>query len=76
MIDKLQSLRGKTKLKFYQNISNFHGEMNFTRQSGFFQFGEDLFSNNAEGISKIFHGVLLLMKNLQTKPQIKIMKSN
>ena len=27
MIKKLQSLKGKTKLKFYENISNYHIEM-------------------------------------------------
>ena len=28
MINKLQSLKGKTKLKFYRNISNYYHEMN------------------------------------------------
>ena len=32
---------------------------------------QDPFSKNAHGISKIYHGVLLLMKFLQTKPQVK-----
>ena len=27
MIDKLQSLKGKTKLRFYKNISNYYKEM-------------------------------------------------
>ena len=27
MINKLQELKGKTKLKFYKNISNFYNEM-------------------------------------------------
>ena len=27
MINKLQSLKGKTKLKFYENISNYYIEM-------------------------------------------------
>ena len=34
---------------------------------------EDPFAKNAPGISKIYHEVLLLMKFLQTKPQIKEM---
>ena len=34
---------------------------------------EDPFSKNAEGISKLYHEVLLLMKFLQTKPQVKSM---
>ena len=29
MINKLQSLNGKTKLKSYQNISNYNDEMNY-----------------------------------------------
>ena len=37
---------------------------------------QDPFSKNAQGISKIYHEVLLLMKVLQTKPQIKNMNIN
>ena len=33
---------------------------------------EDSFTKNARGISKIYHEVFLLMKFLQTKPQVKI----
>ena len=40
-----------------------------------FQTQEDLFSKDAQGISKIYHEVLLLRKFLQTKPQVKIMKT-
>ena len=36
-----------------------------------FQTEQDPFSRNAQGISKIYHEVLLLLKFLQTKPQIK-----
>ena len=64
MINKLQSLKGKTKLKFYKNISNFYIEM----KNKNFQTQKDPFSRNAQGISKIYHEVLLLMKFLQTKP--------
>ena len=35
-----------------------------------FQTQEDPFSKNAQGISKTYHEVLLLMKYLQTKPQV------
>ena len=35
------------------------------------RFDEDRFSKSAQGISKIHHEVLLLMKFLQTKPQVK-----
>ena len=71
MIDKLQSLKGK--LKFYKNISNFYIEMkNKNSQTQ----DQDPFSKNAQGIHKIYHEVLLLMKFLQTKPQIKNMNIN
>ena len=69
MINKLQSLKGKTKLKFYKNISNYYVEM----KNRNFQTQEDPFAKNAQGISKIYHEVLLLMKFLQTKPQVKKM---
>ena len=69
MINKLQQSKGKTKLKFYKNISNYYIEM----KNKNFQTQQDPFSKNAEGISKIYHEVLLLMKFLQTKPQIKNM---
>ena len=29
MINKLQMLKGKTKLSFYKNISNYYDNMNF-----------------------------------------------
>ena len=41
-----------------------------------FQTQEDPFAKNAQGISKIYHEVLLLMKFLQTKPQVKNMNIN
>ena len=50
MINKLQESKSKTKLKFYKNISNFYDEMNIRN----FQFEQDLFSKNPQGISKIF----------------------
>ena len=37
---------------------------------------EDPFAKNAQGISKIYHEVLMLMKFLQTKPQVKNMNIN
>ena len=72
MINKLQSLKGKTKLKLYKNISNYYIEM----KNKNFQTQEDPFSKNAVGISKICHEVLLLMKFLQTKPKLKNMIIN
>ena len=69
MINKLQELKGKTKLKFYKNISNYYTEMRKRN----FQTQRDPFSRNAQGICKLYHVVLLLMKYLQTKPQVKSM---
>ena len=73
MIDKLQSLKEKTKLKFYKNLSHYYIEMKI---KNFQIHHEDPFSKNAEGISKVYHEVLLLMKFLQTKPQVKNMNIN
>ena len=72
MINKLQSLKGKTKLKFYKNISNYFTEM----KNKNFRTQEDPFAKNAQGISKIYHEVLLLMKFLQSKLQVKNMNIN
>ena len=69
---KLQQLKGKTKLKFYKNIHNYYIEM----KNKNFQTQEDPFAKNAQGISKIYHEVLLLMKFLMTKPQVKNMNIN
>ena len=69
MIDKLQQLKGKTKLKFIKNINNYYDNLNI-------RLDEDPFAKNALGISKIFHEVLKLMKFLQTKPQVKNMNIN
>ena len=66
-------MKGKSKLKFYKNIRNYYTELknrNFQTQD------QDPFSKNAQGIHKIYHEVLLLMKFLQTKPQIKNMNIN
>ena len=73
MINKLQNLKGKTKLKFYKNISNYYDEMkykNFQTQE------EDPFAKNAQGISKIYPEVILLMIFSQNKPQGKNMNIN
>ena len=70
MITKLQELKGKTKIKFYINISNYYDEM---KNRNFQTQGQDPFSKNAQGVSKIYHEVLLLLKFLQTKPQVKNM---
>ena len=67
MINKLQELKGKTNLKFYRIISNYYIEM----KNKIFQTQQDPFASNVQGISKFYHEVFLLMKFLQTKPQIK-----
>ena len=69
IVNKLQQLKGKTKLKFYKNISNYYSEM---KQKNF-QTQQDPFAKNVQGISKNYHEVLILMKYLQTKPQVKNM---
>ena len=68
MIDKLHSLKGKTKLKIHKNISKFYDNMKI-------RMDEDLFSKNAESNCKIHHEVLLLNFSL-TKPQVKFMNTN
>ena len=73
MINKLQSLKGKTKLKLYKKISNYYIEM---KNKNFQTHHEDPFSKNAQSISKIYHEVFLLMKFLQTKPKVKNMNIN
>ena len=74
MIDKLQSLKGKTKLKFYKKIGNFYIEM---KNKKFQTYDQDPFSRYCQsGISKIYHEVLLIMKFLQTKPEVKNMTNN
>ena len=70
MIDKLQQLKVKTKSKFSKNISDYD-EMNIKN----FRFEEDPFAKNAQSVSKSYHEVLL-MKFLQTKPQVKNMNIN
>ena len=56
MITKLQQLKGKTKLKFYKNISNYYNEM----KNKNFQTQQDPFGKNDQGISRIYYEVLLL----------------
>ena len=43
------------------------------KNKNFQTYQQDRFSKNAQGISKIYHEVLLLMKFLQRKPQVKNM---
>ena len=73
MINELQQLKGKTKLKFYKNIINYYIEM---KNKNFQSNTQDPFSRNSLGINRIYHELLLLMKFLQTKPQVKNMNIN
>ena len=67
MIVKLQQLKGKAKLNFYENIGDYDDEM----ENKTFKIEEDPLPENAQSVSKTFHEILLLMKVLQTKPQVK-----
>ena len=69
MIKKLQELKGETKLKFYKKISDCFDNKNI-------KMDQDSVAKNAQGICKIYHEVLLLMKFLQTKPQVNNMNIN
>ena len=71
MINKLQRLKGKTEVKFYQKIGSYYVEMEIKRQGGTLQFEEDPSSKNVQGIGKIYHEVSFLMTFLQTKRQVK-----
>ena len=73
MVEKLQQLKGKTKLKFHKNINNYYIEM---KNKNFQTNNQDPFSRNAQSISKIYHEVLLLLKFIQTKPEVKNMNIN
>ena len=72
MINNLQELKGKTKLKFHKSISNYYTEIKHKN----FQTQQNPFAKNAQGISKIYHEILLLMKVLQAKPQVTNMSIN
>ena len=69
MIKKLQESKGKTKLKFYKNLSNYYDNINI-------RMDEDPSAKNAQRTSETYNEVLLFMKFLQTKPQIKNMNIN
>ena len=73
MINKLQELKRRIKLKFYKNISDYYKEM---KKKNFQSNNIDPFSKNTQGVGKIYHEVLLLMKFLQTKPKVKNMNVN
>ena len=65
-INSVQSLKRKTKLKFFKIISNYYDNMSF-------RMDEDPFAKSVQGNDKTYHEVLLLMKLLQTNPPVKKM---
>ena len=65
-INSVQSLKRKTKLKFYKIISNYYDNMSVRKD-------EDPFAKSVQGNDKTYHEVLLLMKLLQTNPPVKKM---
>ena len=69
MINELQELKGKTKLGYYRNRGNYYNE----KKNRNFQTQGDPSAKNARGMSEIYHEKILLMKFLQTKPQVKNM---
>ena len=65
MINKLQSLKDKTKVKFFKNISNYYIEMKNKN-----------FQTQEYPLVKIYHEELKLMKFLQTKSKVENMNIN
>ena len=58
MIVKSQQLKVKLKIIFYEYLSNYYDGINIWN----FEFDEDTFSKNAQGIKKIYYKVFMLMK--------------
>ena len=73
VIDKLQQLKGRSKLKIYKNISEYYKEM---KNKNIQINNIDPFSKNVQGVAKNYQEVLLLMEFLQNKPDIKKMNIN
>ena len=49
--------------------------MKYRRRCNAFHFDEDPLDDKAEGLSKIYHEIFLLLKFLQTKPLFKNMRN-
>ena len=69
--DTLQSLEFKINIKIYANISKYYDELKYRRQSGSFHYEEVIFRKNEERITKFYPEIILILKILQTKPQIR-----
>ena len=76
MIDTLQSLKIKIRLKIYADKSNYYDELKHRRQSGTFHYEEDIFRKNEERITKLYLEIILFLKILQIKPQVKKINFN
>ena len=72
----LQSLKFKINLKIYANIYKYYDELKYRMESGSFHYEEDIFRKNEEKITKLYPEIIILLKNLQTKPQVKKVKFN
>ena len=55
MIDKIRSSKGETKQKFCKNIGEYYNGMKKYRQNDTFNFENDPYAKNAQGIGKIMH---------------------
>ena len=62
MLDRLQRLKAKTKLKVHRKISDRYDQMKYLGQNPIFQFQEDPFNKSAQGIAFIRQEVLLKKK--------------
>ena len=59
-------------MNFYKNISNYCDEIEYK----IYQFEQNPFPKNTQGISKIYHDVLSLKIFSQNKPQVKNLNPN
>ena len=71
MIDKLQSLKGKTSLIFCETVIEYYDERKFMKQRVILNLKKITLPKDAGRKAKILLKVLLLVKFSQTKPQIK-----
>ena len=59
---KLQSLKGKAKLKFHDVFSNYYDETNFLPRSGNISFEEDSHSKIAQDMARTIYEALVFLK--------------
>ena len=68
--DKIDNIQSLKKMRFHLNISKIYDQMNYMKQSKTFQFEEDPLAKNAQSTAFTVYELLILMKFLQTKPQV------